>query len=56
LDWKLGMNSHRRNKEKRRFRKGLPVSLKCGREKKLIIPYGIKVFESSLLSKNGKPQ
>ena len=39
-------NSHRRNKEKRRFRKGLPVS-KCGREKKMIIYYGIKVFESS---------
>ena len=40
-------NSHRRNKEKRRFRKGLPVSFKCGREKKLTIHYGIKVFESS---------
>ena len=41
-------NSHRRNKEKRRFRKGLPVSFKCGLEKNLNIHYGIKVIENSL--------
>ena len=41
-------NSHRRNKEKRRFRKGLPVSFKCGREKELIIQYGIKLVNTTV--------